>query len=87
MTTTIRVTTAARYRGLAVTVFGDMAGGLLAVAGYGTADEVPIAAIAVKRRAGQRVYCVSGRGTWTASVAVAAAEAVKAREARDHRSI
>ena len=36
-TTTIRVTTAARYRGLAVTVLGDTRAGLLAIAGYGTA--------------------------------------------------
>ena len=83
--TAMRVTTQARYRGLEVTVLGDVGAGLLAVAGYGTPDELAIAAIAVKRRAGRRVYCVTGRGTWTASVAAAAAEAVRAREARDRR--
>ena len=59
-TTTIRVTTRARYRGLPVTIVGDVNVGLLAVAGYGTAQELAIAAIAVKRRRRQRVYCVAG---------------------------
>jgi len=82
-TTTMRVTTPARYQGLQVTVLGDATAGLLAVAGYGTPDELAIAAIAVKRRGGRRVYCVAGRTTWTASVNAVAAEAVKAREAAD----
>ena len=51
----MRVSTTARYRGLAVTVLGDTRAGLLAIAGYGTAQELAIAAIAVKRRRGQRV--------------------------------
>ena len=66
-TTTIRVTTTARYRGLTVTVLGDTRAGLLAIAGYGTAQELAIAAIAVKRRRGQRVYCVAGAGGRRAS--------------------
>jgi len=82
-TTTIRVTTSARYQGLQVTVLGDATAGLLAVAGYGTPDELAIAAIAVKRRGGQRMYRVAGRTTWTASVTAVATEAVRAREAAD----
>lgn len=85
-TTTIRVTTAARYRGLAVTVLGDARAGLLAVAGYGTAHELAIAAITVKRRRGLRVYCVAGSRGWTASVEDVARAAVRARELRDETS-
>ena len=82
-TTTIRVSTAARYRGLAVTVLGDARAGLLAIAGYGTAQELAIAAIAVKRRRGRRVYRVAGADRWTASVDDVARAAVRAREARE----
>ena len=82
-TTTIRVTTDARYRGLAVTVLGDARAGLLAIAGYGTAQELAIAAIAVKRRRGRRVYCVAGGRAWTASIDEVARAAVRARELRD----
>lgn len=83
--TTIRVSTAARYRGLGVTVLGDARAGLLAIAGYGTAQELAIAAIAVKRRRGQRVYCVAGDCAWTASVDEVARAAVRARERHDTR--
>ena len=82
-TTTIRVTTAAHYRGLTVTVLGDARAGLLAIAGYGTAQELAIAALAVKRRRGQRVYCVVGSRAWTASVDDVARAAVRARERSD----
>lgn len=85
-TTTIRVSTAARYRGLAVTVLGDERAGLLAIAGYETAHELAIAPIAVQHRRGQRVYCVAGGGDWTASVDDVAQAAVRAREARDATS-
>lgn len=59
--TTIRVDTATRYRGLTVTLLGDARAGLLAVAGYGTPHELAIAAIAVKRHPGQRVYGIDAR--------------------------
>ena len=84
MATTIRVTTAARYRGLEVTIIGDLGAGLLAIAGYGTPQELAIAAIAVKHCGGRHVYCVAGAGGWTASleeVASAAAHVGRAREA------
>ena len=80
--TTIRVDTAARYRGLTVTVLGDARAGLLAIAGYGTPHELAIAAITVKHRHGQRVYCVAGAQAWTASIDDVARAAVRAREAR-----
>ena len=82
-TTTIRVTTAARYRGLAVTVLGDTRAGLLVIAGYGTSQELAIAAIDVKRWRGQPVYCVTGTDAWVASIHDLAHAAVRAREARD----
>lgn len=66
-----------------MTVLGDVGAGPLAVAGYGTPDELAIAAIAVKRRGGRRVYCVAGRTTWMASLSAVAAEAVQAHEAAD----
>ena len=66
-----------------MTVLGDARAGLLAIAGYGTAQELAIAAIAVKRRRGRRVYCVAGGGAWTPSVDDVARAAVRAREARD----
>ena len=81
--TTIRVSTDVRYRGLAVTVFGDTRAGLLAIAGYGTPQEIAIAAIAVKHRRGERVYCVAGAHVWTRSIDDVARAAVRAREARD----
>ena len=81
--TTIRVSTDVRYRGLAVTVFGDTRAGLLAIAGYGTPQEIAIAAIAVKRWRGQRIFCVAGSRVWMASVDDVVQAAVSAREARD----
>ncbi len=82
-TTTVRATTSVRYRGLAVTVLGDTRAGLLVIAGYGTPQEMAIAAIAVKRRRGQRMFCVAGSRVWMASVDDVAQAAVGAREARD----
>jgi len=81
--TTIRVRTAARYQGLPVTVLGDTQAGLLAVAGYGTPQELAIAAIVVKHRRGQPMYCVAGTRVWAASIDEVAQAAVTAREARD----
>ena len=81
--TTICVTTAARYRGEPVTVLGTTAGDLLAVAAYGSPDELAIAAIAVKRRRGRRVFAVVGTARWTSDIAQAARAAVAARERRD----
>ena len=83
VTTTIRVKTAARYRGLTVTVLGDARAGLLAIAGYGTAQELAIAAIDVKRRGGHRVFAVVGTAQWTPHIAVVAATAAALREQRD----
>ena len=79
--TTIRVSTDARYRGLAVTVVGDTRAGLLAIAGYGTPQEIAIAAIAVKRRCGQRVFCVAGSRDWMTSIDDVAQAAVESRGA------
>lgn len=86
MTTTIRVTTGARYNGLQVTLLGEFGAGLLAVAGYGTPQEVAIAAIAVKHHhGGERVYCVAGEDRWLASLEAVARAAVSAQTARDER--
>ena len=82
-TTTIRVTTAARYRGLAVTVLGDTRAALLAIAGYGTPQELAIAAIDVKCWRGQSVYRVTGSDAWTPNMGDVARAVVEAREARD----
>ena len=82
-TTTMRVTTQARYRGLTVTLVGDVNAGLLAIAGYGTPQELAVAAIAVKHRGSRYVYCVAGEHEWTASVAEIADAALRARQARD----
>jgi len=82
-TTTIRVLTSARYRGLPVTVLGTARGPLLAIAAYGTPQELAIAAVAVKRQGARRVFSVAGAPRWTADVSVAAAIAAAAREARD----
>jgi hypothetical protein len=82
---TIRLKTAVRYHGLEVTIVGDVGSGLLAIAGYGTPQELAIATIAVKRRRGRRVYCVAGGHEWTASAATVAEAAVRARHARDAR--
>lgn len=81
--TMIRVRTAARYQGLAVTVLGDTQAGLLAVAGYGTPQELAIAAIVVKDQGGHRLYRVTGTRVWTASIDDVAQAAVNARKARD----
>ena len=85
-TTTMRVTTQARYRGLTVTLVGDVNAGLLAIAGYRTPQEQAIAAISVKRRDSRYVYRVAGEHEWTASVAAIADAAVRARQARDSRT-
>lgn len=81
--TTIRVTTSAHYRGLAVTVLGDTRAGLLAIAGYGTPQEIAIAAISVKCRRGHLVYRVATSRAWTPSLDDVAQSAVTARQARD----
>jgi hypothetical protein len=81
--TTICVRTTACYRGLPVTVLGTTAGDALAVAAYGTPHELAIAAIAVKRRGGRRVFAIVGSGSWTADVAALARTAVALREQRD----
>ena len=78
---TARLARTTGYRGLAVTVLGDERVGLLAIAGYGTAQELAIAAIAVKRRRGRRVYQVTGADRWTTSVDDVARAAVRTREA------
>ncbi|MEA2149349.1 MAG: hypothetical protein QOD69_1179 [Solirubrobacteraceae bacterium] len=85
VTTTIRLKTTIRYHGLEVTITGDVGTGLLAIAGYGTPQELAIATIAVKRRRGRRVYCVAGSQEWTASAATVAQAAVRARHSRDAR--
>ena len=82
-TTTMRMRTQARYRGLTVTLVGEVNAGLLAIAGYGTPQELAIAAITVKRRDSRYVYRVAGEHEWTASVTAIADAAVRARHARD----
>ena len=84
-TATMRRKAPARYQGREVTIVGDRAAGMLAVAGYGTPQERAIAMIAVKRRHGRRVYSVAGTHEWTTSVTTVAHAAVEAREARDAR--
>jgi hypothetical protein len=83
MTTPIRVTTTARYHGLQVTIIGELNAGLLAIAGYGTRQELALAAIAVKQRGDQRVYRVAGTSSWTPSLERAAAAAVRLLEATE----
>ena len=82
-TTTMRMRTQARYRGLTVTLVGDVNAGLLAIAGYGTPQELAIATITVKRRDSRYVYRVAGEHEWTASVTAIADAAVTVRQARD----
>ena len=82
-TTSIRVTTTARYRGLEVTIVGDTRAGLLAVAGYGTPHELAIATIDVKLHDERRNYSVAGRLHWTHSLEAVAQHAVVMRELRD----
>ena len=83
-TTTFRVRTTVCYRGLPVTVLGDTAAGrLLAVVAYDTPHELAIAAIAVKRRRGGRVFAIVGTAAWTADVTAVARMAARQREARD----
>lgn len=83
MTTTLRVLTGARYRGLPVTVVGTDRGPLLAIAAYATPHERAIAAVAVKRRGGRRVFSVTGAMHWTPDVGAAAVSAAALREARN----
>jgi hypothetical protein len=78
-----RIETPVLYRGLRVTVLGELGAGLLAVAGYGTPQELAIAAIAVKRRDGEHIYSVAGSNEWTGSVDDVARAAVRARDAGD----
>jgi hypothetical protein len=80
MGATMRVTTTVRYRGLAVTVLGDVRVGLLAVAGYGTPQERAIAAIEVAWREGRWVYRLAGSSVWMAGVEDVAEAAVWGRE-------
>ena len=82
MTTAIRLKTDAHYRGLEVTILGTVRAGALAIVGYGTPQQLAIAAIAVRRRRGQRIYSVAGTHEWTTSLDTVAHAAVKAREAR-----
>ncbi|MDQ3850191.1 MAG: hypothetical protein M3296_06215 [Actinomycetota bacterium] len=78
MATTIRLHTGAHYRGLPITVLGNLGGQLLAIAAYDTPQELAIATIAVKRRGGRRVYQVADSSSWTVDV-VKAARAAAAR--------
>lgn len=82
-TTSIRVTTTARYRGLEVTIVGDTRAGLLAIASYGTPHERAIATIDVKLHDERRNYSVAGRLHWTHSLEEVAQHAVVMRELRD----
>jgi len=86
MTTVIRLKTHAHYRGLEVTILGTVRTGALAIAGYGTPQELAIAAIAARRRRGRRIYSVAGTHEWTTCLDTVARAAVKAREARDART-
>ena len=83
MTAMIRHRTAARYRGLPVTVFGIVGDQLLAVAAFGTPHELAIGTIAGGTTGGRRVYCVTGSSTWTVNIETAARTAAALREARD----
>jgi hypothetical protein len=80
-----KISTGLRYRGLEVTLIGNVNTGLLAIAGYGTRAELAIGAIDVEHRDGRRVYCLAGGCMATAQ---AAAEAIvctlQAREASEH---
>lgn len=82
-TTSIRVTTTARYKGLQVTIVGDTRAGLLAIAGYGTPHELAIATIDVGLHDERRNYSVAGGAHWTHSLEEVAQHAVVMRELRD----
>jgi L-serine deaminase len=80
-----RIATGVRYRGLEVTVIGNAAAGLLAIAGYGTRQELAIGAITVEHRDGGAVYLPVGARNAVASVEGAAEAVTQARQARDVR--
>jgi hypothetical protein len=82
ITTPIRQTTTVRYQDLHVTIIGELDAGLLAIAGYGTTQELAIAAIAVRRRGGRYLYCVAGQGRWLTSFEAVAQDAVMTRQTR-----
>jgi hypothetical protein len=79
----MRITTTARYRGLPVTLFGIAGAELLAVAAYGTPQELALARIAVGSRDGRPVYRISGSTEWTSDPDAAAWAVARSREARD----
>lgn len=81
-TATMRVTTTVDYRGLPITIIGDPRRGLLTVAGYGSSQELVIAAIHVRRGGGQCVYRVPG-GEWTPSLEEVAEATARGRKAND----
>jgi hypothetical protein len=82
-----KISTGLRYRGLEVTLIGNVNAGLLAIAGYGTRAELAIGAIDVKHHNGRSVYCLTDTRVCMTS-AQAAAEAIvrtlQAREASEH---
>jgi hypothetical protein len=82
---TIRCKTTVHYRDLEITILRDVGEDAWAIAGYDTPQELVIAAIAVRRRRGRRVYCLAGTREWTSSLETVARAAVHAREARDAR--
>lgn len=80
-----KIATGVRYRGLDVTLLGNDSAGLLAIAGYGTRDELAIGAITIAHRAGRPIYRPVGAHSCTTSTKVAAEALVRARQARDER--
>jgi len=80
-----KMSTELRYRGLEVTLIGNITTDLLVIAGYGTRDELAIGAITVKHRNGRRVYCLADTHGCMTSAQAAAEAVLRARKTRDTR--
>jgi hypothetical protein len=80
-----KMSTELQYRGLAVTLIGNITADLLVIAGYGTRDELAIGTITVEHHDGRRLYCLADARGCVTSVQAAAEAVVRARKTRDAR--
>jgi hypothetical protein len=79
----MRIATTARYRGLPVALVGVRGVALLAVAAYGTPQELALATVAVQWRDGRWVYRRPGASDWTDDPDAVARAVAASCEARD----
>jgi hypothetical protein len=80
-----KMSTELQYRGLEVTLIGNITADLLVIAGYGTRDELAIGAITMEHRDGRRVYCLANARGCLASAQAAAEAVIRAHKTRDAR--